>query len=222
MSRIRLGAAAATIGVAALVATAVMPATANAAGKNYLKINYTVTGTSTVKKTNSSLSLGPATLRSKLYPNATFSGSLPLPPTTSSFKALGLLPITATVSFIQVGKVTGSLRDKHDKTIVTSKAKDYIKLSNVTASVLGVPVNLGVGNNCQTADPVAINVATPAGKSFNVNKGGKITGTFTIGNFQNCGENPITGGLNTGLINQLVPGPGNTITLKLADPRIVK
>src|SRR5579875_3788884 len=154
MSRIRLATTAATVGVAALVATAVMPAAANAASQNYLKVNYTVTGTSTVKKTNSSLSLGPATLKTRLYPDATFTGSLPLPPTTSSFKALGLVPITATVSFVQVGKVTGSLREKHDKTVVTSKAKDNIKLSNVVATILGVPVNLGVGSNCMTKSPV--------------------------------------------------------------------
>ena len=180
------------------------------ANHNYLTVTYKATGTSTVAKTSSSIKLGPATLKTRLYPDATFTGSLPLPATSTSFKAAGLVPISATVTFVQKGKVTGSIRQVGKRTVVTSHAKDYIKLSDVL--IAGVIPGF-VGDSCQTAEPVALTVKTPAGTSFNVNKGGTLTGTFSIGKFKHCG-------LQTPIINSLVPGDGNTITLKLSDAKL--
>jgi hypothetical protein len=48
---------------------------------------------------------------------------------------------------------------------------------------------------------------------FNPLKGGKLAGTYTIPPFANCG-------LATALLNATVPGPGNTITLKLGAAKI--
>jgi hypothetical protein len=57
-------------------------------------------------------------------------------------------------------------------------------------------------------------VAIAAGATkFNVLAGGTLTGTYTIGNFAHCG-------LTTGLVNLLVPGSGNTVSLTLAAPTI--
>ena len=67
---------------------------------------------------------------------------------------------------------------------------------------------------------MSLSVATPAGKSFNLDKGGTLTGTFTIGDFANCGTNPVTAGVNDALINQLVPGSGNTISLTLSHGKL--
>jgi len=62
---------------------------------------------------------------------------------------------------------------------------------------------------------VEIDAATPAGQTFNVFSGGALTATYTIGNFANCG-------FTTGLINALVPGPNNTLSLTLSDGQLQK
>ena len=148
--------------------------------------------------------------------NGTFTGALPLPPAASSFKIDGLIPVTATVNFVPKGKVTGSLKVAHKRISVTSKAKDFLRLSDVTVA----GIDQMVGDSCQTVDPVSLSVATPAKTSFDLNKGGTLTGKFTIGDFANCGSNPITAGINDALINQLVPGSGNTISLTLSHGKL--
>lgn len=190
---------------------AAVPATASAAGMGpvVLTVAYDASGTSTVVKTNSTVTLGPTTLTAGLDAQGNFTGTLPLPPTTSSFKALGLLPTTATVTFIPAGPLTGNL-SAHPNVMVTSTATYYLQLSDVT--VAGLPAF--VGDNCVTDQPVTIPADTPAGQTFNLTTGGTVTGTYTIGNFDNCG-------LITGLINLLIPGPGNTATLQLSNGHIV-
>lgn len=198
----------------ALLATTATPAWAATKSKS-LHVTYQAKGTSTVAKTGSTVALGPATLSLALKSDGTFTASLPLPPAQTSFKVYGLLPATATVTFIPKGKVKGTLK-AGKRTVVTSVAKDYLKLTNVTVA----GIDQGVGDSCQTIDPVVLSVATPAGKSFNLDKGGVLAGTFPIGNFANCGTNPVTGALNTALINQLVPGDGNTVKLHLTDGKL--
>lgn len=210
MSRTRI-----LLAVGAAVALLAATAPAASAAAKPLKVTYQAKGTSTVAKTGSSVTLGPATLSISLKADGSFTATLPLPPTQTSFKAFGLLPTTATVTFVPKGKVTGALKvGKH--TVVTSTAKDYLRLSDVTVGGL----DQGVGDSCQTVDPVVLTVATPKGKSFDLDKGGSLKGTFPIGKFANCGTNPVTGALNTLLINQLVPGDGNTVTLHLSDGQL--
>jgi hypothetical protein len=175
-----------------------------------LNVAYDASGTSTIAKTGSNVALGPTTLTTAINTDGTFTGHLPLPATSTSFKALGLLPTTATVSFIEAAPLTGVLKSQPKPTI-TSTASVYIKLSDVT--VAGLPAL--VGDQCQTADPVSIPAATPAGQVFNVTTGGTLEGTFTVGNFENCG-------LTTPLLNLLVPGSGNTVTLQLSNGRIIQ
>ncbi|HVV24947.1 MAG TPA: hypothetical protein VHF06_36285 [Pseudonocardiaceae bacterium] len=189
---------------------AAVPATASAdTGPVVLTVAYDVSGTSTVAKTNSTIDLGPATLTTGLDAQGNFTGTLPLPPTTTSFKALGLLPTTATVSFVPAGPVTGAL-SAHPNVMITSTATYYLRLSDVT--VAGLPAL--VGDHCQTKDPVTIPANTPDGQTFNITTGGTVTGTYTIGAFDHCG-------LTTPLINLLVPGSGNTVTLQLSNGRVV-
>jgi len=180
-----------------------------AAAKPVVKVAYHVVGSSTIAKTNSVVQLGPTTLVTALNKDATFTAKMPLPPTSTSFKALGLLPVTADVTFAQVGKVTGALLAK-PHVHVRATSRYLIQLSNV--QVAGIPTP--VGSQCETASPVTIKVATPKGTVFDLTKGGPLTGTYTIGNFQNCG-------LTTALINLLVPGPNNTVTLKLSHGHVV-
>ena len=210
------GAGAAALVAATAVALGSTP-TASAAGAPSLKITYHVTGTSTVKKPSSTVKLGPATLHLALRNNGSYTGSLKLPPAQTSFKAEGLLPVSATATFIQVGKLTGSLKVVKGKVHVSSVAHDILRLSNV--KVAGVATD--VGNKCQTKTPIALSVTNT--KPFDLTKGGFLGGKFTIPNFTGCGLHLI--GLNLIPLNILldnqVSGPGNTVSLHLTHGRVV-
>lgn len=200
---------AAGISLLAAAAVSLVAVAGPAAAKPVVKVAYHVVGTSTIAKTNSVVKLGPTTLVTALKADATFTATMPLPPTSTSFSALGLLPVSADVTFKQVGKITGALIAK-PRVHVRATSRYLIQLSNV--QVAGVPTP--VGSQCETASPVTIKVATPKGTVFDLTKGGPLKGTYTIGDFQNCG-------LTTTLINLLVPGPDNKVTLNLSHGHVV-
>lgn len=191
--------------VAAGAALGLTPIAAHAA--SILTLTHDAVGTSYIKKTKSTVALKPTTLTTHLdLDTGAITGSLPLPATSTEFKVAGLVPVTANVDFVPVGDVTGSIDLNGALATVDATAKYYVKLSNV--KILGLPGF--AGNACQTKVPVTIPVSTPAGEGFDLIGGGNLTGTYTIGAFTSCG-------INTGLINLLVPGPGNTVNIQAAD-----
>ncbi len=192
------------------VLAAAGPAVA-AAPPGTFEIDYDASGASHLAKPNTDVALGPTTLVSYISDSGdgTFTGSLPLPTTTASFKAFGFVPLSAKVSFVPAGPVTGTLSTTVPTT-VTATAKYYIKLTDAKAA--GLPAF--VGDKCQTAAPVTIPVATPAGEAFDLTNGGTLAGTYTIGDFANCG-------LTTALINNQVPGAGNTVRFTVSNGRFV-
>jgi hypothetical protein len=200
---------AAGISLVAALSLGVVAVAGPASAAPVVKVAYHVVGTSTIAKTNSVVKLGPTTIVTALNADATFSATMPLPPTSTSFNAVGLLPVSAEVTFHQVGQITGALLAK-PRVHVVATSRYLIQLSNVL--VAGIPTP--VGSQCETALPVTIKVATPAGTVFDLTKGGPLKGIYTIGDFQNCG-------LTTTLINLLVPGPNNTVTLNLSNGHVV-
>ena len=189
------------------LALAAIPAAAHA---STLNVTYDATGTSHVAKTNSDIALGPTTLSLALESaDGSFTGHLKIPTATNTFRAVGLLPVSANVDFVEAAPVTGKLNRVGTTISIASTASYYIKLSNV--KVLGLPAF--AGNYCQTEAPVSIPANTPDGEVFSITKGGNLAGSFTIGNFENCG-------LNTLLINLLIPGAGNTAELSVSNGRL--
>ena len=71
-------------------------------------------------------------------------------------------------------------------------------------------------------DP-APNEAKPAGHYFDIARGGVLTGTYAIGKFQNCAplNLPDLFGLGSLPVNSLVPGPDNTVRIKLSHGHVV-
>jgi hypothetical protein len=192
---------AAGLGALAMAAPAAHAATPQA--DPTLNATYAVNGSTTIKSTNSTMTLGPGTLTAALdVKTLTFTSNLTLPAATGSFTELGFVPVTATTEFIQDGPITGN--DVNGG--ITATAHIIIKLTKVTAGGFPVPV----GNNCQTS-PATINLAS--GTGFNVLLGGPVSGTFTIPNFANCG-------FSTGILNAVIPGSGNTIDLTLGKPTV--
>lgn len=175
-----------------------------------LDVTYDAVGTSTIASTGSVVELGPTTLTTALEStDGSFTGHLPLPTTTAEFNLVGVVPVQATVDFVEAAPVTGNLVRSGATTTVTSTATYYVKLSHV--KIAGIPAF--VGNQCRTAAPVVIPADSPAGETFNIISGGRLAGTYTIGSFQNCN-------LSTGLLNLIVPGAGNTVDLTVANGRL--
>jgi hypothetical protein len=183
-----------------------VPSASAAPADDTIGASYPISGSTSIASTNSTMTLGPGTLDATLDVDTnTFVADLNLPPATGSFTELGFVPVTATTEFIQDGQTTGAI--DLDTGGISSTSKVIIRLTDVKIAGLDVPV----GNKCQTS-PATIDLTSEDG--FNVLDGGNVSGTYTIPKFSDCGL------LNTPIINAVIPGSGNTITLTLSTPTI--
>jgi len=168
---------------------------------------YTLNGTTHINATGSDLTLGPGTLLATLdLGTGDIVGNVTLPRATGSFTTLGFVPVTATVEFTEVGQTTGWSNPMGGATTTTSHLN--IRIVSVT-TVLGLPIL--VGHHCQTKTPAVITLNSEPG--FTPIRGGVMNGTYTIPPFENCL-------LSTWLVNLLIPGDGNTISLTVGPRQI--
>jgi len=179
---------------------------ANAASADaVIYATYPVNGSTTIKSTSSTMTLGPGTLVAALAVSTdAITATMTLPEATGSFDALGFVPVTATTAFVQSGDITG----QDVKGAFTGTANVIIKLTDVKVAGIDVPV----GDNCETRTPAVIGLSS--GTGFNVLTGGPVSGTYSIPDFTGCGL------ITTPLLNALIPGDGNTITLTLGKPSV--
>jgi hypothetical protein len=197
-------------GVVATVAAsmAVLGAVSTAGPANadvILTLNYPLTGTTFIKSTNSSMSLGPGTLSTGVDEVGGLTATVTLPPATGSFKEFGVIPVSVTTEFVEASPTTGTV----DLTTGAVQTTSHLTIKITDLKVAGIPTP--VGSHCQTESPAEVAVTSDDG--FSVLNGGNLSGTYTIPKFQNCL-------LATPLINLVVPGSGNTITLTLG-PAVV-
>ena len=198
-------AAPAVAGRLAAVTIAATPAAASA--DTTLKVRYPVNGSTFLKAANATVTLGPGALRSKVdLTTGAVTASLNLPPATGSFQELGLIPVTATVAFLQDGPTTGTV-DLNTGAVTTMS---NITLQITSLSVAGLPVP--VGPSCESASPAAVALASQPG--FSIVKGGTVSGTYTVPPFAGCG-------LITPVLNLTITGPGNTISLTLGKAHVI-
>jgi hypothetical protein len=170
-------------------------------------VQYPVKGSTFLKAANATVPLGPGTLRTKVnLTTGKVTASLNLPPATGSFKELGLIPVTATVAFIQNGPTTGKV-DLSTGAVTTMSS---ITLQITSLSVGGLPVP--VGPSCESATPASVALASQPG--FSIVNGGTVSGTYTVPPFAGCG-------LITPVLNLTITGPGNTISLTLGKAHVV-
>jgi len=199
----------ATVAALAGLVTAVVVATtpALASAGTTLTVRYPVNGSTFLKAANATVPLGPGTLRTKVnLTTGKVTASLNLPPATGSFKELGVIPVTATVAFIQDGPTTGTV-DLNTGAVTTMS---NITLQITSLSVGGLPVP--VGPACESATPASVSLASQPG--FSIVNGGTVSGTYTVPPFANCG-------LTTPVLNLTVTGPGNTLSLTLGKAHVV-
>lgn len=191
-----------------LALTGVLASTGAASADTTVTYRYPVTGSTYLAAPNATVSLGPGKLVATTDLNTdAITARLTLPPATGSFSEAGVLPVTATVQLINDGPTTGKVNP--DTGAVTTTSKITMKIVSLIVAGVSQPV----GNSCETSTPVSVTVSSE--KGFNILKGGKVAGTYTIPDFANCG-------LETPLINLTLPGSGNTITLTLGKAKFVR
>jgi hypothetical protein len=195
---------------AVLSAAALAASTAAASASSTIHAKYKVSGSTHLAGPKASLALGPGTLSATVNGSTgKLSATLSLPDSTGSFTELGIAQVTATTQFINDGPTTGKVSLKTGAVSTTSKITLKIVSLSTTVGPLTVPIP--VGKRCETAKPVVVPLKSQ--KDFSILGGGKLAGSYTIGDFAHCG-------LATTLINLTIPAKGNTITFTLGKAKI--
>lgn len=133
-------------------------------------------------------------------------GNLSLPPATTQFKLLGIPVATATFAIRATGPITGHV-DLATQTVSVNSSFTFL-ITKASPSFLP-KLNL-VGNNCRGAQPVTVSFSGKA----DLAGASTFSSTYTVPKFTSCG--PLTG-----ILNLVVPGPGNTFTATFAPPPAV-
>ena len=192
--------AALALGTTLLAAGGAAATAGSASADTIINVHYALTGTTFIKKLNTTVNLGSGTLASTVdLTTGASSSTLTLPPAIASVKELGIIPVAATTEMIQNGPATGTVN--LNTNTVTSTASVTLKITNLTIAGINAPV----GGNCQTSP---FSVTLSSGPGFTVGGGGPVSGSYTIPAFRHCG-------LNTLLLNLTIPGQGNTLNLTL-------
>ena len=221
------------LGVVAIVAALVAPialfaGTATAAAKKpdpVYKFNYKITATAHIAKLNQTMSPPPGVFKGSInLKTGALKGTIALPPASFTYEAAGAVPVTAVAAMVPTKPVTGHVDLKKLEISSTSTLNIQILTAYVAnpalptlpipISIPGLPVKLPpltpppllpavnlVGDNCGTAIPISI---TMSGKA-NLKGPSTFSGTFSIPKFKTCE-------LATPVLNQLIPGSGNTFS----------
>ncbi|MFD2469523.1 hypothetical protein [Amycolatopsis silviterrae] len=196
--------------LAAAAATAVSLASAVPASATEIPIpiSYSVAGSTVVKKTGSTLALGPGSLAGNLLVDdqtgaVGLKADLQLPPSTAHISLLaGGFKIKAKVTVKPTAPATGSLANG---TLTTHETAN-MEISDIWAGpiepVFPVPT---VPGSCTTVKPIDL---TLSAANVDITKPITLSGKYTIPDFKNCFIADLA-------LGALVSGPDNTISLTL-------
>ncbi|WP_410641996.1 hypothetical protein [Amycolatopsis sp. lyj-346] len=178
-----------------------------------IPVSYSVAGTTTVKKTGSTMHLGPGTLQGNLIiddqtGSVGLSADLALPPSQADISLVsGLFRIKAKVKVLPLGPATGTIADG----TLTTHAKANMEISDIRVGLLVPVIPLPtVPGACRTKTPVELNLVAP---NIDITAPAiTVSATYTIPEFGNCFIADLA-------LGALVSGPGNTISLDLTAPQ---
>jgi hypothetical protein len=170
-------------------------------------VSFAVTGSTVVKKTDSTINLGPGQLTGAIVVNGDdvgIRGDLSLPPSTANISlASGIFRIRATVKVTPVAPVSGVLKDGD----LLTHAQVNMEINNIVVGVIVPVIPLPtVPSSCKTVSPIDMNLITKDVDLFAPTI--TQTGTYTIPAFKNCFIADLA-------LGSLVSGPDNTISLTL-------
>jgi hypothetical protein len=188
----------------ALLAALVLSAPPAGAANPTYPFDWSIKASTHLQKLNQTVSVPKGTFKGQVdLVTQKLTGSISLPPASTTMRIAGVGLATATFKIAQAKPVTGTV----DFSTLQAKATSVfnIKVTKM-APALAPSVNL-VGDRCQTSTPVKV---TMAGRA-DLTAASTFKGSYTIPPLAHCG-------LLTAVLNQLVPGPGNTFTA-VAAPR---
>ncbi len=188
------------------------PASAFPAGDPVYTFKYKIVATTHIEKANLTLTTAPGIFKGGIdLSTGQLKGSISLPNVTFTQSEAGVGLVTATSAVVSTKPVTGHVNIGTLKVTSTSTFNIHLVTMYPATPTLPVPlplplpvpvpkVNL-VGDGCMTVTPVSVTMSGTA--SFD--KPSTFKGTFTIPDFTNCQA-------MTEVINQQIPGPGNTFS----------
>ena len=184
------------------------PASAFPKGDPVYNFKYKIVATTFIKKSAMSLTTKPGLFKGGIdLSTGQLTGSISLPDVTFTQSEAGVGLVTATSSVQSTKPVTGHVNIGNFKVTSTSTFNIRIKSMYPATPSLPLPipfpiprVNL-VGSGCMTAAPISVTMSGTA----KLGQASTFKGIFTIPEFSNCGA-------MTTVINQEIPGPGNTFT----------
>jgi len=171
--------------------------------------NYKVIASTHIKKLNQTITTPPGGkfLGEVDFDTSRLRGTIQLPPVKFTFSQAGVPLANATAQIVSAKPITGTINLKTFKVTTTSTFNMRIVsayAATPTVPVLGPlpvpPVNL-VGDKCTTETPIVVTMSGIA----KIGQKSTFTGSFTIPKFKTCS-------VMTPILNQLVPGPGNTFS----------
>ncbi|UOX89005.1 hypothetical protein MUY14_46340 [Amycolatopsis sp. FBCC-B4732] len=164
-----------------------------------IKYSFGITGQTALKSLGSTAPIKGSFDADVNLSAKTFVGDLKLDPTHTDFKLLGFLPGSSDVKVVQNGPQTGEL--------VGTGFKAHIKFDTFLTQVnlFGFPISSDP--KCGTVSPSTSEMTT--GPDFDLLKGGKLSGTYSLSALQNCGA-------FNDYISAFAKSDGNSLDLVLA------
>lgn len=182
------------------VAMSAAPATAQTSPPS-MRLDLKVDASTTLANLGQTVDVKGGSLSIDLYANGDISGTMTLPPASTTMKLAGLPLAQATFEMAPAGPVTGHF-DLASGTMSTT-ASFNIKLPKL--NIYGLPWWNLVRPSCGTATPVTVTMSGTVDMGAFLAQGGTFSGEYAIPRFKSCG-------LLTPAMNLVVPGPGNSFT----------
>jgi hypothetical protein len=169
-------------------------------GDSIIGFDYKIDATTVIKKSNQTMTVKGGKFHGEVdFDRGEIAGSIKLPDAKSTVGA-GPAAVQIVARTIPTAPVSGKIN--LDTFKVTSTSHFLLKIVSMTPVVPGglpLPkINL-VGNSCQTVAPINVTMSGIA----HLGAPSTFRGTFSIPNLANCQ------GMEN-VLNQLIPGPGNT------------
>lgn len=182
--------------VATLAALLAMASPASAAP--LIPIDYRVDATTTIASVGQTVTTtGGRFTGSVDLGTGAITGNLSLPPGSSTFSIAGIGLATATFAVQPTGPITGTVNLATMTATTTSSFN--IRITSLRPTFL--PWWNLVGSYCRTATPISVTMSGP----ISLTEAAAMSGTFTMPRLRDCG-------FLTGILNLLIPGPGNTFS----------
>lgn len=189
---------AACLSVGMIVGSVVGAPTAEAAT---LPLDYEVTATTYIKKMDLEDTIEGGTFVGEVdLETGELVADLSLPPSETTVDLIGLPLATAGFATEPTGPVTGTV-DLATMQAETT-AEFHIRITHLRP--LGLSLLNLVGHTCRTSTPITIQSTV----QIDLENPMQLEAEFEIPEFENCG-------LATPVLNQMIPGPGNTFSATL-------